>query len=276
MTTTASPEPACASTPALPNWQKFPGVALALAAALAAFFALPSVHENPRMVAALGAAVGLLVAWSALLSVGASLWGQTFRVVFVAPARVHYIQGTVQLAIYAYWGWYHRDVYAHMPMVLAQLIFYFAFDGLLSWSRGREWRFGCGPLPIILSTNVFLWFKPDWYVFQFLLIACAALGKEFIRWNRDGRRVHIFNPSAFGLVLFAIVLLATDTTKYTWAGRIADSFNRPTHIYLVIFLLGLVVQYFFSVTLMTLSAAATIAALTFAYTQITGTYHFVT
>jgi TPR repeat protein len=160
-------------------------------------------------------------------------------------------------------------------MILAQLVFLYAFDALLSWSRGRSWRLGCGPLPIILSTNVFIWFKDDWFVYQFLLVAVGALGKEFIKWQREGRKTHIFNPSAFTLSLFSVVLIATDTTSTTWGVEIATTIFRPPHIYLEIFLLGLVVQYFFSVTLMTLAAASTLCLLNLAYTANTGVYHFV-
>ncbi|MGE0862742.1 MAG: hypothetical protein AB7P34_02475, partial [Vicinamibacterales bacterium] len=54
-------------------------------------------------------------------------------------------------------------------------------------------------------------------------------GKAFVRWERDGRRVHIFNPSAFSLALFSVVLLATGTTHLTWARRLPRrSASAPT------------------------------------------------
>ena len=82
--------------------------------------------------------------------------------------------------------------------------------------RGRgaqPFGVGFGPFPIVFSTNLFLWFKDDWFLFQFLLIAVGFLGKAFVRWERDGRRVHIFNPSAFALALFSLVLIVTGTTS---------------------------------------------------------------
>ncbi|TAJ09063.1 MAG: hypothetical protein EPO68_15500 [Planctomycetota bacterium] len=262
---------------ATPRWQRFPWIPVVVAALLCAFTRLETIHSNPRLAFAFFAAAGLLGAWTILLWSGAALWGQRFGVELFPPAKSHYIQGSVQICIYLYWGWYFREVYAQLPLFIAQLVFYYGFEGLLTWSRGRKWRLGFGPLPIILSTNIFLWFRPDWYVFQFALIATAALGKEFIRWNRGGpRKVHIFNPSAFCISAFAVVLLATDTTHYTWASQIADTLNQPTYIYSLIFLLGLVVQYFFSVTLMTLCAVGTLAALGLVHTWSTGTYHFVT
>jgi hypothetical protein len=166
-------------------------------------------------------------------------------------------------------------VYREIPMIFSQLVFLYAFDALLSWSRGRKWRIGCGPLPIVLSTNVFIWFVDDWYVFQYLLMAVGALGKEFIKWNREGKRTHIFNPSAFTLAVFSIVLIATNTTYLTRGVAIATTLALPPHIYLEIFLLGLVVQYFFAVTLMTFSAAAVLILLNAIYNSVTGTYYFI-
>ena len=32
----------------------------------------------------------------------------------------------------------------------------------------------------------------------------TGLGKEFIKWEREGRRVHIFNPSAFPLAVVSV------------------------------------------------------------------------
>lgn len=260
---------------ATPGWQRFPGVPLALTLLFFAFLLLPTVRENPRLWwTFVGVGAGLST-WITILWIGAKRWTQCFRIELVPLVKQHYIQAAVQSTLYAYWGWYFRDVYAEVPLILSQLVFVYVFDALLSWSRGRSWRLGCGLLPIILSTNVFLWFKNDWYYFQFLLIATAVLGKEFLKWNREGKRTHIFNPSAFALGLFALVLILTGTTDHTWAGRIADSFAKPPQIYVVIFMLGLVVQYFFSVTLMTLSAAATLCVLGVVYTWSTGTYYFV-
>ncbi len=257
------------------RWVRFPYLPIAFTLLLVGIAAFSRVREVPELVLAFACAGTLLLGWTSILGVMAWRRGQKLVVDLVPPSKAHYIQGTVQLLIYAYWAQYWPQIYAQIPLILAQLVFFYGFDSLLAWSRGRTWRMGCGPLPIILSTNVFLCFKDEWFLFQFLVIATAALGKEFIKWKRDGRKTHIFNPSAFSLALFAVVLLVSGTTNYTWAGRIADTFAQPPNIYVVVFLLGLVVQYFFSVTLMTLSAAATLAVLSLVYFQITGTYFFV-
>jgi hypothetical protein len=54
------------------------------------------------------------------------------------------------------------------------------------------WVPGFGPFPIVFSTNLFLWFKDDWFALQFLLLAVGFLGKAFVRWERDGQaRAHL-------------------------------------------------------------------------------------
>ncbi len=123
---------------------------------------------------------------------------------------------------------------------------------------------------------MFLWFKDDSFYWQFVLIALGFAGKAFVRWNRDGKRVHIFNPSAFTLAIFSIVLLATGTTSLTWGQEIATTFSLGPQIYTVLFLIGLVVMYFFSITTVTAAAAITLVGLSAAYyLRITGVPYFV-
>ncbi len=262
------------SREAAPRWLVFPGIPLGLTLLLLGFLAFPRVGSEPGLVLAILGAAAVLLGWVALLWAKAQVSPRTFGV-DVVLVRAHYIQAVLQASLYAYWGWYWREVYRELPLIAAQLVFLCAFDALLSWSRGRRWRFGLGALPIILSTNVFIWFRDDWFSLQFLMVATAALGKEFIKWERGGRMTHIFNPSAFALVLFSTGLILTGTTNITWAAPIADSFAKPPHIYLFIFSLGVIVQYFFSVTLVTFSAAAALCLLGFLYTRATGTYYFV-
>ena len=259
----------------LRRWKVGPAVPFALCAVFLAFLLLPRVRENPRLLWTFVAVAGFLAAWSAWLTRAAQRLPECFRIDLVQPRKQHYIQSTVQICVYIYWGWYWRDVYHQVPLFLAQLIFLYTFDALLSWTRGRAWLLGFGPLPIILSTNVFIWFKDDWFAWQFGLVALGALGKEFLKWRREGRLTHIFNPSAFTLSVFSIVLIATMNTDKTWGVEIATTIFRPPHIYLEIFLLGLIVQYFFQVTLMTFAAAAMLYVLNAVYTARTGLYFFV-
>jgi hypothetical protein len=256
-------------------WQRNPLVWLPLAPILLllALSSLPQVRSNPRLAWSFWGAATLLLGWQLGLAYRSIRRGRerSFR---LHPAPAHYVQAMVQLCIFAYWGWYWRPVYEFAALIAAQLAFAYAFDALLCWSRRESWRLGFGPFPIIFSTNLFLWFKDDWFFLQFLMVAVGMLGKELVSWTLEGRRAHIFNPSALSLFLFSIALIATDSTELTWGEEIATTLGRPGHIYLQIFLLGLVVQYLFSVTLVTLSAAAILCLLNLAYTGATGVYYF--
>ena len=86
-------------------------------------------------------------------------------------------------------------------------MFAYAFDMLLTWSRRDTYVLGFAPFPVIFSINLFLWFKPDWFYLQFLMVALGFAAKELIRWDKDGRRTHIFNPSSFPLAVFSLGLL---------------------------------------------------------------------
>ena len=107
------------------------------------------------------------------------------------------------------------------------------------------------------------------------MIAVGFLGKEFVRWNRSGRRVHIFNPSAFSLALFSVILIGTNTTSLTWGPEIATTLSLAPQIYLFLFLVGAVVMYFFSITLVAGSAAAVLFGSSAVYSALTGTPYFI-
>jgi hypothetical protein len=247
---------------------------LALTAALMALTLLPRIRANDLLTWSFVGAAAVLLAWQGLLAARAR--GERMPPLRVAaPRPQHYIQSCCQLVVYAYWGWYWSPVYDFAPLLLGQLLFAYTFDMLLAWSRREDYHLGFGPLPIVFSTNLFLWFKDDWFSLQFALLALAFLGKAFVRWNRDGRRVHIFNPSAFTLAAFAVVLLATDTTSITWGQEIASTLGLGPRIYTVLFGVGLVVMYFFAITPVTAAAAVTLFAGSAIYFGVTGVPYFV-
>jgi TPR repeat protein len=251
------------------------GVPLAFVGVLVGLTLVPPVREHARLAWTFVGAAGFLLGWLLLVRSRAARSGRVLVAEFTRPLKAHYIQASMQFCVYAYWALYWPKVASAAPLIAAQLAFLYLFDGLLSWSRGRTWRIGFGPVPIIFSTNLFLWFKDDWFALQFAMVASCALAKEFLRWNRDGKNTHIFNPSAFGLGLFSIILIVTGTTHYTWGVEVASTLGLAPYMYVLIFCVGLVVQYFFSVTLMTLSAVATLTLLDLAYFGSTGLYQFV-
>jgi hypothetical protein len=242
----------------------------AFTAGLAALVSLPSAYRNPHVFwSFLGAAAGL-GAWNLLLliSIRRKL---TFEIVL---RKQHYIQACAHTSVLLYWGWYWREVYHSAHLILAQLLFAYAFDMLLSWSRRDTYTLGFGPFPVIFSTHLFLWFKPDWFYLQFVMVAAAFAGKELIRWNREGRRVHIFNPSAFALALFSLALIATGTTHLTWGKEIASTQFYPPQMYLMLFLIALPGQFLFGVTSMTMSAVVATYLFGRIYFAATGVYFF--
>ncbi len=232
------------------------------------------VRANPRLAGSFWAAAAALLLFLFLLRCQVARSGRVLTYDII-PKPVHYVQLAMHTSIYVYWGWYWREVYHYAPLILAQIVFVYALDMLVCWSRRDKWILGFGPFPIVLSTNLFLWFKDDWFFLQFLLVSTGVLCKEFVTWNRDGRRTHIFNPSAIALAVFSLGLIVTHSTHISWAEEVAVTLGRPPNIYIEIFLVGLVVQALFSVTLVTLSAAAALYVLNLIYTGSTGVYHFV-
>jgi hypothetical protein len=248
---------------------------LALTTGFLALTLLPRVRANEALTWSFWAAAALLLGWQAVLAARAKGREGTFELVAAKPRAQHYVQSLCQFAVYLYWGWYWPPVYDFIPLLLGQLVFAYAFDLLLSWSRGERHILGFGPFPIVFSTNLFLWFKDDWFYLQFALVALGFLGKAFVRWQRDGRRVHIFNPSAFTLAVFSVALLVTGTTSLTWGQEIATTFGLGPRVYTVVFVIGLVVMYFFSITPVTAAAAATLFATSALYVAVTGVPYFV-
>ncbi len=190
--------------------------------------------------------------------------------------KPHYVQMLMHLCIFAYWGWYWPQVYDQAILIFAQLVFVHIVDLLFRWSRGEPWILGFGRFPIILSTNLFLWFRDDWFYFQFIMIAFGIIAKDYFTWVREGRRTHIFNPSAISLSVASLLLIITDSTHIGWGHEISNTLNNPPHMYIEIFILGLIVQYLFQVTLVTLASVISMLLLGTIYYQLTGVYFFYT
>ena len=234
---------------------------------------VPRVQGNQVLVYSFWGAVAVLAAWQ-LFQIFQARQEQSSQGFFVLLRPQHYIQAMVQCSVYLYWGYYWRPVYDHFWLIISQILFAYTFDMLLSWSRKRDYTLGFGPIPIILSVNLFLWFRDDWFYLQFLMIAIGFMGKEYVRWQREGRSVHIFNPSAFALGIFSLILIATNTTSLTWGQEIASTLTLAPNIYTFLFLIGLVVMYFFSITLVAGMAAITLFGFSALYSGATGVPYF--
>ena len=114
-----------------------------------------------------------------------------------------------------YWGWYWRQVYDSLPLIGAQLLFAYALRHvagvvaprrLYARLRALSDHLQHQPVPVVQAGLVLPAVPDDRGGFA---------AKELIRWKRDGRRVHIFNPSSFPLAVFSLVLILTGTTDIT-------------------------------------------------------------
>src|SRR5262245_33878821 len=179
---------------------------VACLAMLLALTAVPSVWRQPNVRGTFWAIAAGLAVWSVLL-LADIVRRQRALVVEIVLRKQHYLQACAQASVLLYWGLYWSPVFDALPLIAAQLLFAYGFDMLLGWSRRDDYTLGFGPFPVIFSINLFLWFKPDWFYFQFLMVALGFAAKELIAWERDGRRVHIFNPSSFPLAIFSVALL---------------------------------------------------------------------
>jgi hypothetical protein len=244
---------------------------LAFTLALAAMAAFPPIRQNPNLLWAFLVAAIVVAAWNILLLAWPSKRNLEVEIVL---RKQHYLQACAQGSVLLYWGWYWPQVYDSAPLLMGQLLFAYAFDMLLCWSRRETYTLGFGPFPVIFSINLFLWFKPDWFYLQFAMVALGLAAKELIRWNKDGRRTHIFNPSSFPLAVFSLILIATGSSEITWGREIATTQFYPPHMYLMLFLVGLPGQFFFGVTLMTMSAVVATYIFGLIYFATTGVYFF--
>src|SRR6187401_3372204 len=100
--------------------------------ALAGLAFLPSGLQSANVTwAFLGAAAALFV-WVAVLNHTVLRDGRTLTI-DVALRKQHYVQACAQGSVLLYWGWHWPQVYAMAPLILAQLVFAFAFEMLLVW-----------------------------------------------------------------------------------------------------------------------------------------------
>jgi hypothetical protein len=244
----------------------------AFAAALAAFGYL-SVRQHDVMFASFLGAAAVAATWAVALFVSATRAGRSLTI-SLAPKKQHWVQVIAQLMVFAWWGWHVRIVIAFMPFIVAQVLFAYAVDALLNWSRRDHYAMGFGPVPVVLSINLFLWFRPEWFYWQFAMILVGFLAKELIRWQRDGRSAHVFNPSSFPLAVGSVVLIATGGSDATFGDLIANTQFDPPHMYLLLFLAAVPGQFLFGVARMTMSAVVTMMAISGVFFAATGTYLF--
>lgn len=169
-----------------------------------------------------------------------------------APPRIqfkltHALPMLLQLIILTYWSYSFHPLRDYAWFVAFQIGYAYAVDLLLSWRRHGVVRFTLAPLPLVLSTNLFVQFQPS-ATLQLVIISLAIVSKELFR--RDGR--HIFNPSAIAITLVGIVNLLFLPHL---GGDVAAELESGRYMPFLILALALVVQSRVPVALISISAA---------------------
>ena len=137
---------------------------------------------------------------------------------------------------------------------------------------GQEVAGRLRPLPVVGSINLFLWFEPAYFFGQLLLIVGALATREFVRWRRDGRSSHIFNPSAIVLAAAGVFLMVTDTTTATTGINHILAFELPPSFFELMFVCGILLQIFFATTLVTFGAVLALALIHYGGTLLLGAW----
>ncbi|MEE2788378.1 MAG: hypothetical protein VX589_13630 [Myxococcota bacterium] len=245
----------------------------AMTAAFGGVLALIALSTIPRIANADTVQASLWVAAVLCALAVVALRGKPLAV--SVQVRLHHVvQFAMHSAIFVYWATIVGEVVDQAWLYLAQILVAYLLDFLLSWWRRGTWIVGLGPLPVVGSINLFLWFKDDWWYLQLLMVFIAFASKPFLRWTRDGRNTHIFNPSAIALALLSVGVLTFGATDITWGPTIARTLNAPTFMFETIFAVGLVVQLLFGTTLVTAGAALTVWGVGLLYFESTGWWFF--
>lgn len=197
-------------------------------------------------------------------------WGVTW-----APRWPLLGQVCAHSLLYGAWLLYWPAAAGFLPLLGAQLAFAYLLDMALVWRAAPVYKITFGPLPIVMSTNLFLFFTDAYFYWQWPLIAFGFLSREFLKWEREGRRVHIFNPSAITLSVAAVLLIATGQVHVTLAEAISTAHGLNPYGYELIFGVGCVVMWLFGVGFATVSAVVTSLLLGELYFRATGTYRYV-
>ena len=197
-------------------------------------------------------------------------WG-----VIWAPRRAHLVQCFAQGLVYVGWCAHWEVARGQLPLICAQVGFAYLLDMCAVWRSAPIYRLGFGPIPIVLSTNLFLFFKDEYYYWQWPMIALAILSKDLFRWRRGERVAHIFNPSAITLSVTALLLICVGEMGHSWGEEIARSHATAPWSYELMFVAGLLVMSLFGVGTTIISAVLTTIVLGALYFEQTGTYRYI-
>jgi hypothetical protein len=132
-----------------------------------------------------------------------SLWRKKRRPVVEWQMKAnHFLQAGVQSTIFVYWAMYDDNVIWYAPYLVLQILGAYLVDAILALTFEGKWRIGAGPLPVVLSTNLFAWYLMPW---KAALVITVALASKYLLRYKDGSVV--FNPSGVALALMGITYI---------------------------------------------------------------------
>jgi hypothetical protein len=166
----------------------------------------------------------------------------------------HMIPAIFQVLIFSYWAVYWEPLSDHGWALGVQLLFAYTLDLAIGVWTDRAWRVGLAPVPIVLSTNLFVWFTGSGFWLFFLVAAIALFSKAALK-RESG---HIFNPSALGLAVVGLICIPLPAPEFCY--DIAHELNVTPSMTEFLILVALIAQLRVPIVLVSLGAAASLWA----------------
>ncbi len=246
--------------------------------ALCALALWPRLWSTPGLWAGWGGVCALLLAGGLLAARRGRSEGAPLAVRVVLRPR-HIAQQSAQLLVYAGLAVAWPQLREQLPLTLAQVCVAYLLDALWVWRREPVYRLGLSPTPIVLSLNLFLWFRDEVFFWQWALLWVALRSRGWWRWppeERGGRGRNVLNPSALALCVAALVLVPLELTHLTWGPTLAVQHGAAGEgAYLTIFLAGLVAHSLAPVGWVTLGGSLAFLGLGALFHARTGSYMFI-
>jgi hypothetical protein len=189
----------------------------------------------------------------------------------VNAKTTHFVQAIAQSSIYFYVALWYDGPARWAMFIVYQLFAAYVFDFLLSAFRHNRYKLGFNIFPIVLSINLFMWFKPEFFVGQLLMIFSAILAKAYIVRKIEGRPVHIFNPSALPMAVTAVAIVLLLNAEFMLStNNIVASYLVPTHMQLFVFAVGMLSHLAAGISFVSMGAVVTLVAFDAIFRAITG------
>jgi hypothetical protein len=199
------------------------------------------------------------------------------------------IQQLAQVSIYIGLSIHWPQMREQLPLTLAQVIFAYQLDIFWVWlRRSPQYRLSLSPTPIILSINLFIWFKDSVFYWQWLLVVFAIFSRSLFTYKEAKQNGllaenekeikltrNIFNPSALAISVAGILLILTRSTHLTWGESLAIQHGAGDYAYWTIFAAGFLAQFFVPIVWVTVAGTLSYLFLDGIYYQLFTSYQFI-